>query len=113
MTISATVTLKQMKLIQFTPFPPGSFPYSQTFKGVTYNWIDEGLDIESQAARILKFRRANGVPRASFDETLEDLNIFTCARLGNDPRWCGDSTKNHPLPQKASSGGCKGCGAHL
>jgi len=99
-----------MKLYSFNPFPPGGFPYSQVFKGVTYKFPDEGLDIQQQTARILKFRRANGVPRATFDETLEDLNEFTCARLGNDPRWCGDGRRVAQV-QRVQSAGCKGCGA--
>jgi hypothetical protein len=101
-----------MKLYQFTPFPPGSFPYSQVWKGVEYKFPDEGLDIQTQAARILKFRRANGLPGATFDETLDDLNVYTCQRLGNDPKWCGDGQRVAQV-QKVQSRGCGGCGAVL
>jgi hypothetical protein len=101
-----------MKLFSFTPFPPGGFPYSQVFKGVNYSFPDEGLDIPQQTARILKFRKANGLPRATFDETLEDLNVFTCNRLGNDQRWCGNGPRVASV-QRVQSSGCKGCGAVL
>ena len=99
-----------MKLSYFTPFPPGEFPYSQTVKGITYNFPSEGLDINTQATRVQKFRAKNGFPRSTFDETLDDISEYTCQRLGNNPKWCGDSTRNAPTP-KVQSGKCGGCGA--
>jgi len=101
-----------MKLFAFTPFPPGGFPYEQVFKRIIYKFPDEGLDIEQQSGRILKFRRANGLPRATLAETLEDLNIFTCARLGNDPKWCGNGPRVAKA-QNVQSHGCRGCGARV
>jgi hypothetical protein len=99
-----------MKLIAFTPFPPGAFPYSQVWQGKQYNFPDIGLDIVSQAAVIFKFRKANGLPNATLDQTIEDLNVYTCQRLGNDLRWCGDGT-NVARAQQTKSSGCRGCGA--
>lgn len=101
-----------MKLFQFTPFPPGGFPYEQTFNGKTYKWPDEGLDIEQQSARILQFRRANRVPRRTLAEVIEDLSEFTCARLGNDPTWCGNGRRTAKV-QRVERRGCGGCGARV
>jgi len=102
-----------MKLFQFTPFPPGSYPYSQVWKGIEYKFPDVGLDIQGQTQIILKFRRANGIPRATFDETLEDLNVFTCQRLGNDSRWCSQDGLGIARVQNVQSSGCRGCGARV
>jgi hypothetical protein len=100
-----------MKLFSFLPFPPGGFAYVQDFNGTKYNFPDIGLDISGQARLILKFRKANGLARASFDEALSDLNEFTCARLGNNSRWCGDG--NTATMPKVEQKGCGSCGAPI
>ena len=103
-----------MKLISYNPFPPGAFPFSQTIDGKTYKWPDIGLDIASQARTISDFRKQNGMERASFAETLDDLEFYTCERLGNDPAYCTDGGK----PASARAGipktsRCRTCGAKL
>jgi hypothetical protein len=99
-----------MRLFSYTPFPPGEFPYSQVVNGVEYKFPAEGLDIYTQAMRVLKFRVANKVPKASIGEVLSDIDTFTCQRLGNDKRWCGENGKAAQV-QKVQSRGCGGCGA--
>lgn len=101
------------KLIALTPFPPGAFPYSQTVNGVTYKWPDVGLDLVSQAQKISSFRKANNLPRASLDDSIEDLNIYTCQRLGCDPRWCDDGVTKQVHIQTNTGGGCRTCGVRI
>lgn len=103
-----------MKLITWTPFPPNGFSYIQNWKGVDYTFPDVGLDVLGQSNVILKFRKANGVPGADLDTVISDLSIYTCARLGNSPRFCSDGTNvANPMSQGVRSKGCGGCGARL
>lgn len=96
-----------MKLTSLTTLPPGGFAYSQVFNGQVYTFPDVGFDIRSQTNIVLQFRKANGVPGATFDETLNDVIVFTCARLGNNPRFCLDGSEN--LKQNPNAG-CSSCG---
>lgn len=103
-----------MKLYSFSPFPPGAYPYEQVFNGKIYKFPDMGLNIEQQALKIQQFRAANGIPRSTLAETIEDLNEFTCARLGNDPKWCGDGKRAvSKIAQRTQRRGCAGCGTRL
>lgn len=100
------------KLISFSgSFPPGGYPYEQTVKGVTYKFPDIGLDITSQSQKISSFRKQNGFPRATLEETVEDVNLFTCLRLGCDPRFCSDGVTKQATVQKVERRGCSSCGA--
>jgi hypothetical protein len=101
------------KLIAFTPFPPGSFPFKETHNGITYDFPDVGLDIQMQSAKIASFRKANGFPRASLSEATEDLNVYTCRRLGCDPRFCSDGTQPVAIMSFPQSKGCRSCGAKV
>jgi len=101
------------KLISWTPFPPGAFPYEQTVKGVVYKWPDVGLDLASQAQKIASFRKANNLPRASLDEVVSDLSEYTCQRLGFDSRWCSDGSTPTQAIQHVERRGCATCGAKL
>lgn len=98
-----------MRLRAYTPFVPGEYPYEQTVKGVTYKFPAEGVDIYTQASRVFKFRKANNFPRASLQESLDDIDTYTCQRLGGDNRWCDDGTSPSPR-QLVKSEGCRGCG---
>lgn len=101
------------RLIAFTPFPTGSFPYKEVHDGKIYEFPDVGLDIHEQSRAIAKFRRVNNFPRASYTEALDDLNIYTCQRLGCDPRFCSDGTASQAQPQQVQTGGCRSCGAKV
>lgn len=105
--------LKPCRLVAFTPFPPGSFPYSQSYGGKTYNFPDIGLDIKGQALVISRFRKANGLPRPSLSESLDDLNVFTCQRIGCDPRFCSDGTRPQAVFIQQTGKPCATCGAKL
>lgn len=100
------------RLIKFSPHPPGEFPYKQSVDGKVISWPGDGFDIKQQAQRISKFRKANNLPRSSIPEVVEDLDLYTCQRLGNSPKWCreGSGVQVYATYQKAP-GGC--CGAKL
>lgn len=96
-------------LISYTPFPPGQFPYVQT-EGIVKKFQGD-CDINMQAKRVYDFRKGNNLPRASLNEALEDIDRYTCQRLGNDPQYCRDTEQSfqtiHPPLAKS---GCATCG---
>jgi hypothetical protein len=104
------------RLRRFTPFPPGGFPYEQN-QGIHHKFKAEGYSIRQQAEKVLSFRTANGLPRATFEEVMEDIDRYQCLRLGNHDRWCVDetaSTKPYTESQPAArrkQGGCGTCGS--
>jgi hypothetical protein len=103
-----------MKLFTFNPFPPGGFPFEQSVNGKIYKWPDVGLDIISQARKIVEFRKANGLPNSDVSAMVSELSEYTCQRLGQDPRFCGDgSQRNTAQVQQSQQGGCRTCGAVL
>lgn len=70
--------------------------------------------IDEPAKGLSAFRRANGIPRASVAECVQDISLYTCQRIGGNPAWCFDSDApvNNLIPVHAS-GGCAGCGHKL
>jgi len=46
------------------------------------------------AQEILDFRKGNNLPRATLQETEEDLDEAQCQRLGYDPQWVSSQKKN-------------------
>lgn len=104
----------KFRLRSYELSPPGGYPYEQR-KGVQRKFPSLPM-IEAQAAVVADFRRANGLPRASVMEALEDIDRYTCARLGGMSQWC------LPVDQEAQSAvalgisspivsPCRGCGA--
>lgn len=92
--------------------PPGEYPYEQTV-GLRKKF-PKTVDIYGQAQAVADFRKGNNLPRGTFEEALQDIDEYTCVRLGNMPRWCRDSQKPYaettPKLQK-KLGGC--CGARV
>ncbi|HEU4344047.1 MAG TPA: hypothetical protein VFU31_21030 [Candidatus Binatia bacterium] len=86
--------------------PPGGFPFEQKkadgavhkFDGLTYGFND-------QCKRIRDYRIGNNLMPTDLYAIGEELDAFTCERLGFDPRWC-ESKKNtsgwQTLKQSAS-----------
>ena len=93
--------------------PPGNFCYEQT-TGIRYSFRAD-VGIEQLVKAVSAFRIANHLPRGSLAETLEDVDRYNCARLGNNPDYCWDCPQNftdshqsHPFVKAA----CATCGTH-
>lgn len=107
------------RLKRLSPFPSGEFSYSQleSFSAgqwsgkVLHSWEGGGLSLEQMARlNVLPFRTLNHLARATLAETIDDINLFTCARLGNNPRYCSDGSQQVQV-QASGGGGC--CGVKL
>jgi hypothetical protein len=101
-----------LRLTRTNPFPPGEFVYEQVVDGRVVKWPGEGKTLEEQARRVAAFRHKNNLPRSSVHETLDDISIFTCQRLGGMKQYCGDGSVQ-VVYHGRSGGGCKGCGARV
>ncbi len=92
--------------------PPGSFPYEQT-QGIRRKF-EATSDIESQAHLVADFRKANGLERATVSEAAQDIDEYTCQRLGFMKAYCRDTEgKPYSPPVSPPRGGCGGCGARV
>ncbi len=93
--------------------PPGGYPYDQ-IEGLRKKF-PMSVDIGAQAQAVADFRQGNNLPRPSFAEALQDIDEYTCLRLGNMPKWCHNSERSYvestPRLQKKIGGGC--CGARV
>lgn len=99
------------KLKSFTTCPPGEFSYEQT-DGIQHKF-PPNPDILDQAKKVAEFRRANGLRRSSTTECMEDIIIYTCQRLGNNPRYCHDTEATVAASAARAvprTGGCGSCG---
>jgi hypothetical protein len=90
---------------------PGNYYYVQTF-GIVHTF-DANPMVEEVAKAVSSFRIANKLPRASLVESLEDVDVFTCARLLNNPNFCRECENSwfsvhsdHPFIKKP----CASCG---
>lgn len=95
--------------------PPGLYSYAAT-EGSIRIVIPPQPVIESVAKTLADIRGANRLPRASVKEALQDVDGFTCARLGNDPAWCVPSNGMIVSLSSASpiiAPPCSGCGAPI
>jgi hypothetical protein len=96
--------------------PPGGYPYEQT-EGIRHKW-GFSVDFEGRAREVADFRAGNNLPRASFEEALEDIDVYQGIRLGCMEQWFYNpdapySATSTTIRRKASGGGCGGCGAKL
>lgn len=101
------------KLLSHDKCPPGEFRYAQEHAGRVKRF-GPGPLIHELAKGVAAFRAANGLPRSSPQEALEDIDSFTCQRLGNMPRFCYDS-ENPVVNAFVSPSGpqpCPTCGHH-
>lgn len=99
-----------IRLKNIRGFAPGGYPYQQPAPKPHY-FKAESYDLKQQAIIVSQYRLANGLPRSSLAETMEDIDAYTCQRLGGNPRWCFDTDKGYTTahPQLAK-GGCGSCG---
>lgn len=96
--------------------PPGSYVYKQE-QGIRRPF-GPSPSIEGLAAELSGFRTKNGLPRASVQESLEDIDAYTCFRLGNMPAYCTCSdSQGNPTPALNAGSPigkpCRGCGAPI
>lgn len=97
------------RLLSHDKCVPGEFRYEQAFHGRAKKFGPTPL-IGELAARVANFRAGNQLPRATQIEALEDIDSFTCLRLGNSPRWTYDTDKAFAdLAPKTSLAGCATC----
>ncbi len=91
--------------------PPGEFYYSQDSKRFGATPL-----IKELAKRVANFRSGNGLPGGTFEQALQDIDAYTCARLNNSPDWCYDTERSFAETTPAigqKSGGCASCGAKI
>jgi hypothetical protein len=70
-----------------------------------------GYSIEQQAKFVLDFRLANGLDRATIEQVIEDIDCYTCQRLGCMPQYCYDTDAPYVAPSSVTKkGGCSTCG---
>lgn len=107
--------MNNFRLKTYELSPPGGYPYLQT-QGIRKGFASVPI-IEDQARVVSDFRTRNKLDRASFKESLEDVDAFQCQRLGNMPQWCCpvDPTQVQLAAVAATKfdGKCKGCGAPI
>lgn len=85
---------------------PGGFRYVQKETGFKPSPM---VPFNNVVNEIFEHRKANNLPRATKPEIAEDLEVYTCNRLGNDPAWCisdkkklFQSSKTSPSPSHLS-----------
>lgn len=105
-----------MPLLTTNALPPGGWVYEQTKEGLPFKQFREMGPYKDFLQGILSVRTANVLPGATLAEVDADVQNFTCARLGNDPRWCGVGSGPVTQPTAATFyavspvGNCGGCG---
>lgn len=79
------------KLIS-SKFPPGGFIYRE----VSVNWHTTpelamlGLKEVARALQIVRIQNPMAGLNPDFEACVADVEAYTCARLHDDPRWCGE-----------------------
>lgn len=105
------------RLRTYDQAPPGGYPFVQT-EGIGRNFPSIPM-IEDQAKAVSAFRAGNGLPRASLKEALEDVDCYTCQRLGNMGAFCVEVSPGAPKTVALNESSpivappCKGCGAKV
>lgn len=109
--------MKTCRLKTYEAVPPGGYIF-ENFP-VIYRKFPSVPTIESQARYVSDFRKANGIPRSSPKECLQEVDAYTCQRLGCNPAYCvaQDSKTGQIVALNQSNpiltGGCAGCGARF
>ena len=102
--------MSECKLIRFSPVPNGGFRITEMVHGTTYRIRQ--FDMGQATEELLGLRVNNLLPRATYDECVEDISIATCKEFGCDPKYCTDGTKGitaAPTPAEKRKG-CGTCG---
>lgn len=103
------------RLRSYDVSPKGGYYFSQ--EGDKPRNFPNSPMIEPLAQQVATYRSANGLPRASYHEALEDVDSYQCRRLGNNPRYCIPCAENNTLVAVADNAPglkpCAGCGAPI
>lgn len=103
------------RLVSYDAPLPGNFPYEQS-TGVYKRFPAEPL-IEAQARNVAAWRKANGLPRSSVIESLEDVDHYQCSSRGNPKGLCipcSGAAAQVALGQSSPIvAPCGGCGAKV
>ena len=94
-----------------TNCPPGQFVYRQDHNGTQHKFGPSPL-INEVAKAISQFRTGNKLARADLRSCIEDVDRYTCQRLGGNARWCLDTDKTYAEVRPVKTG-CGGCGAKV
>jgi len=83
-----------MPLRTYTHTPPGGLQYEQQDANgnVLKKFRSDSLPFPAFCREIQRVREANHLPRATFNETKEDVDEANCQRLNYDPTWVQKKT---------------------
>jgi hypothetical protein len=97
------------RLLSHLKVPPGQFCYEQT-QGI-YRKFESTPLMEQLANSVADFRKGNGLPGASYEQAIADIDAFNCLRLGNMPAWCYNTDKSpEQVVAEYKPKGCRTCG---
>jgi hypothetical protein len=105
----------QISLTNLTQFPPGGYRYRE----VALNWEMPqaiamlGLDDAVKALQMVRAQNPASGLSPLYADCLEAVQRYTCARLNNDPRWCGlppAEAQKIDRSQAVSGRRCHSCG---
>lgn len=117
-----------LRLKNHNNVPPGNYFYRLLFRdGREEAWFGPCKStancrqfgpspiINEVAQGLSNFRRANSLPRSSLPETIEDVDGYTCQRIGGMPAWCMDTDAPYSQvnPTAVQSAPCSTCGQKL
>lgn len=102
-----------LRLRSYDHAPPGGYPFEE--HGRLYRKFPSVPLIEDQARNVEAYRKANGLPRATFQEALRDVDRYQCIRLGGMSDFCVETSSNNKTVALNRSSPyinppCKGCG---
>ena len=107
--------MSEYRLRSYDQSPPGGYPYRQEgSKPRTFTAVPL---IESQARNVESYRKSNGLPRATYPESLVDVDRYQCIRMGNNPQYCIPcESQSQSVAVAANAPGlvpCGSCGARV
>ena len=104
------------RLRTYDESPPGLYRFAATEGGIKLTAGPSPM-IEAAARELANKRAANGLPRSGIKDALVDIDRYTCARLGNMPRYCIQVDGENMAPALSSASPiitpCSGCGAKV
>lgn len=107
--------MTQYRLRSYDTSPSGGYYYFQD--GEKSRKFHPEPIIEALAKTVWKYRQGNGLSRATYKESLEDVDRYNCARMGNNPLWCVACEMDDGLVAVSGDAPglapCRGCGAPI